>query len=1325
MAPPEGVQTLIQTINVPEFSPNKETWFVWKEKLEIHFCEINCTEENQKKAILLKSVGTEPYNLLHSLCSPASPVSKTFKDLCIILETHYTPPTIIYRERKAFYNAVKSSEETVSQWFARVKKLALNCKFGDNLDAFIVDKFVISLPDKIFEKMCEENENLTSSAVLKKAMIWEIKFSNKEHQSSSVNFIKKKKNYDNSKRRNDKNPQKGDAKGKNPCKHCGWKNHDSASCKFKDSVCHSCSKRGHLANICRSRKDKNGVNLVQNVANENNDSFDFSIYSIVGDSNEALYTLRIEINGKQLDVVCDTGAPCTFIPFSLYKRLNIGKLDRCLKPYCDYNGKRISMIGEFSANVKYGNVMKMVKVCVTDTENPPLLGRSFLRAFKFELVQVNSIGKDEKFSVTIDQIKSEFSEVFQDGLGTYNGDTISLPMVNGAKPVFCKPRPLPLAWKDKIETQLRELIKNGVLEPIDNSDWGTPIVPVLKPNGDLRICADYKITINKYLENFKYPLPRIDEIFASLEGGEFFTKLDMASAYNQLVLDDSSQHLCALSTHIGTLKMKRMPFGIKTAAAIFQKTMEALLRGIPGVVVYQDDITVTGKDFSDHMKNLRAVLNKLKSAGLKLNPQKCAFFQQRISYLGFSIDKFGLSKNDERFSNILKAPVPSNVSELRAFVGMANHYSKFIENFAQKLTPLYALLRKDTEFNWSGDCQKAYELIKAEVTSDAVLVHFNPTLPIILTTDASNTAVAGVLSHRFPDGLIKPVAFVSRALSKSESNYSTLEKESLAIIFCVTKLRQYLIGNHFTLQTDHKPLVSIFGEHKSLPIMAAARMQRWAFILSGFDYTIEYVKGTENSADNLSRMPQNCVMDTVENTYVNFIESDNNLKINFKDIARETKRDPILSKLSEAISSGKMLDYDQPDFMPFKNKINELTVEHDCILWGYRVVIPLKFRQQILNELHSSHLGIVKTKALARSYVWWPKLDNDIENLIQNCEPCRELQASPEKAKLIPWKPSDSVWSRIHVDFAGPVRNFYLFVVVDSFSKWVEVFKTKTITSAFTISKLRDLFSHYGLVDVLVSDNGTQFTSDEFKKFLYLNGVKHILTAPGNPSTNGQAENFVKTLKKSLMACFNSSGDSDFDIILSRFLCDYRNTKHCTTGESPAKLFIGRSLKTRFSSLKPPLVKEIILSSQEKLIKNFKGKREISFKKNDNIYVRDFTKPNKPSWQKAKVKEQLGPRSYTCILLHNNREIKRHTDQIQGATFYSDLAENQANINENENVVSDVEPLPSTSNAEVGNSETVTQRNLRPRAGGKSVKLKDLKIVLPRLTDLANFNQKK
>lgn len=236
--------------------------------------------------------------------------------------------------------------------------------------------------------------------------------------------------------------------------------------------------------------------------------------------------------------------------------------------YDDYGGHVIRHLGEFNAHINSLDQTAYLNVVVSNARDKPiLLGRDFFDTFGIQLVHngesinncnfsVNSI--NSSVQIVIDQIKTEFSGVFKSELGTYNEKPIHLDIKEGARPVFFKPRPIPLAWKGKVESQIEHLTNIGMLEPVDNSDWGTPLVPVLKPSGDIRICGDYKVTLNKHLMDYKYPLPRIDEIFASLQGGQLFSKLDLANAYNQLVR---------------VYRMKRLPFGIKTAGAIFQKTI--------------------------------------------------------------------------------------------------------------------------------------------------------------------------------------------------------------------------------------------------------------------------------------------------------------------------------------------------------------------------------------------------------------------------------------------------------------------------------------------------------------------------------------------------------------------------------------------------------------------------------------------------------------------------------------------------------------------------------------------------------------------------------
>ena len=375
--------TVYQATTLAEFSPQIEVWQLWKEKLDIHFCEINCTDDNVKKAILQKSIGAAPYAVVHSLCSPESPVSKTYKHLCDILETHYTPPSIIFRERKLFHCARKEDNETISEWYARTKKLALNCKFGEHLNAFLLDRFVMGLPDKIFEKLCEEDEKLQLEVALRKALIMEMKLLNKPEGDTHVNYVGRKQKYNNSpsaststaSRNNHHNNTKHFNKER-ACKHCGWPNHKSHECRYKESRCNNCSKLGHLANVSKSKTRTKRVNHVSDETNYNSDrnsSNNFCIYSIsCGDSSDYYY-ISVIFDGQQMKIACDSGSPCSLIPTSVFEKLNKNvSLRKCTLPYVDYGGNGIKVRGEYFASIEYRGTKRKLMVIVTDTNNIPL-----------------------------------------------------------------------------------------------------------------------------------------------------------------------------------------------------------------------------------------------------------------------------------------------------------------------------------------------------------------------------------------------------------------------------------------------------------------------------------------------------------------------------------------------------------------------------------------------------------------------------------------------------------------------------------------------------------------------------------------------------------------------------------------------------------------------------------------------------------------------------------------------------------------------------------------------------------------------------------------
>lgn len=274
--------------------------------------------------------------------------------------------------------------------------------------------------------------------------------------------------------------------------------------------------------------------------------------------------------------------------------------------------------------------------------------------------------------------------------------------------------------------------------------------------------------------------------------------------------------------------------------------MDRTLQGCKGTVCFFDDILVTGTTVADHLNNLESVFERLMDAGFRLNLTKCEFFQEKIKYLGHVIDRNGLHKDESKVQAIIEAQRPTNSTETKAYVGLINYYSRFFPNLATVLAPFYGLLKKDVKFIWSSECESAFKMVKKIVASDRVLTHFDPAVPVKLVCDASDKGIGAALFHVFDSGEEKPIAFISKILSPCQRRYSVIDREALAIFFGVKKLAHFLLGRKFTLQTDHKPLVALFGEKRGIPEMAAGRLQRWSVFLSNFEFDIQYIPGKTN-----------------------------------------------------------------------------------------------------------------------------------------------------------------------------------------------------------------------------------------------------------------------------------------------------------------------------------------------------------------------------------------------------------------------------------------------------------------------------------------------
>lgn len=957
----------VSILNMDKFNHKISDFVVFKERLKQSFIANKIEDSDRQKAILLCSLSEETYILLRNLCTPYLPDSKSYDELIRTLNDFFAPVKSVFAERLKFYTARKMEKESVSEWSARIKSLAANCSFGNELETVIRDVFTIGLGENNVRDRCfEENPTITLSKMIqiaqaKESVMHEIsnRFqSDLNIKTETVNYFKNKNSRKTS--RYGFSTQSGSSKqvnispnmgyrnssqGNSPqlakCSVCGRKNHKSSDCSFRNCICHKCNTKGHLASVCKKKTSRNH-NFIEE---ENNEMPIFNLGDVSFDhkGNAKPIYVKLIVENIPLNFEADSGFAYTAISEKCYlkyfKNKQLFTNDLTLK---DYIGVTFEPMGYLNLKVVYEQNEYVLKVYIIRNGGPPLIGRNGLNLLNLGICKIRYIDNDvDNSTKSITELINKFKNIFDNSLGTFNKQEIHLRLKDGAVPKFFKARPVPFALKPKIEDEVERLVKNGVLVPVEFSDWATPIVPIIKPNGNVRICGDFKVTINQYLVVQQYPIPRIEYLFSQLHGGDKFSKIDLSEAYQQVLLTEESRKFVTISTHKGLFSYTRLPYGITSAPSIFQKIMEQMFVNLPGVVCCMDDILVTGRNDQEHLSNLRKVLLRLEESGLKVKKEKCAFFQSCVKYLGHIIDKNGLRATDERVEAIKNAPIPTTVTQLKSFLGMVNFYCKFIPNASNVLQPLYNLLKKSTQWLWDKKCNKSFEKVKDMLMSNNVLTHFDPNKPVKLTVDASNFAVGAYISHIFENGFEKPIAFASRLLNPAEIKYSQIEKEALAIIFGVQKFFQYLYCKKFLLFTDHKPLLAIFNPKKGIPIFAANRLQRWAHILSAFDYDIQYVKSSNNYADFLSRLPDsqsenlakpnkdraityvhyNSDIDKI--SYLNYV-TDSKFPLDFTEIKKATQKDSILSKIIFYVNNGWPEKCNNPELLSFfqKKKMN-------------------------------------------------------------------------------------------------------------------------------------------------------------------------------------------------------------------------------------------------------------------------------------------------------------------------------------------------------------------------------------------------------------------
>lgn len=468
------------------------------------------------------------------------------------------------------------------------------------------------------------------------------------------------------------------------------------------------------------------------------------------------------------------------------------------------------------------------------------------------LLELKHLNKEEKQS--IERICTKYSDIFflpGDKLETTNICEQSIKLKNNINPIYTKPYRLPQALKTEVNKQITKMLKDDIIEE-STSEWSSPILLVPKKSESdqkWRLVIDFR-KLNENIVDDKFPLPNINDILDSLSGSIYFTHLDLQQGYYQVKLAPESRKYTAFSTSTGHYQLKRLPMGLKTSCSAFSRVMSIAMSGLAfeKCFIYLDDLIIFGRSLTVHNQNLIDVFERLRKVNLKLNPIKCQFLKKEILYLGHLVSADGISPDPEKTKVLEKFPIPQNTDEVRRFVAFCNYYRKFVPSFATITMPLNNLLKKNVPFVWTSECQNAFDFLKTSLMSAPILEYpdFSETNKFILQTDASDLAIGSVLCN----SNLKPVAYASRPLNKAERNYPVIQKELTAIVWAVKYFRPYLFGRTFTIMTDHKPLIYLFGMKDP-----SSRLIKYRLVLEEYDFEILYVKGKDNVvADALSRV---------------------------------------------------------------------------------------------------------------------------------------------------------------------------------------------------------------------------------------------------------------------------------------------------------------------------------------------------------------------------------------------------------------------------------------------------------------------------------------
>ena len=1195
--------------------------------------------------------------------------------------THKT----FYREaREEFYKLKQSPDENTTRFYSRVIELYKLAEFPEGSEFLVVDKLIhgcTNIDCKRKLMACDKSIDIKKCLeYLRRFESVDVTMSRLQEQSVDTTCNKvHAKGYHNKRQHNLTGER---SRNKNICQWCNGESHPRSKCPAKNANCNFCHKIGHYEKACRLKKRPGFTKQIQNAIRDS-DSDD--THSTHEDQDEPFLDIGVLGNetSKPREVLADitfhtkrpatlqgkvdTGAMVTCMPSSMLVDIGVKLSD--LQPsnakLRGVTGADLKTCGELTLRASCNGHTCKIRVVITELGSELILGLETCKVFRLITIattciqreitehveavhimdeaELNYVPLKQKWKkhlplgkVTgdpLEDLKSIFPDMFDGSVGLFEGE-VDLKVSPEAKPIQLSPRAVPVSIMSKLKSQLDKMEEEGIIRACpETTEWVHNVVIVSKKNGDIRICLDPR-NLNKYLIRNVHYTASWQDVQYSFKNGKYFSTLDAKSGYWTKKLSEKSQLLTAFNTPFKKYCFVRMPFGLSVSSEIFCEQMDRVLSGIPGTFPCADDVKIQGSTEEHHDIHLLETVSKAMAAGIKFNPQKCQIKKDKIEYFGRVVSRKGVEPCQQKVKAIVSLQPPTNKQELQSLLGTVNFMATFIPNLSKKTHMMRGLLKKNVHFAWTSDMEREFVSIKEAIASAVRLVHFDPSQPSVIETDASLKGLGAVLLQNG-----KPVKFISKSLTKAESDYSNIERELLAVLYACEKLHIYIYGQTVTIHTDHQPLETIFRKPISL---ASPRLQRMLLRLRIYDLQVKYVGANRVLvADTLSRLLTPETDPAIKNLDITIAQVLAIGSVKLKSLQFETKQDATLKALKELIVQG------WPDSMQDVPKIihpywcfrDELTMLDGLIMKGSRVVVPAALQRETLKRLHEGHQGLTATLQRARRTVYWPKLQDDISAVIHRCNEC---QIHANKKHRVPERQvsASRPMEIIGVDLFE-FKNKSALVTVDYYSGFLTIDAVISQTSDAIIKVFNNNFRKFGLAQRIISDNAACFTSEKFRNFCVDLEIDHTTSSPHYHEGNGRAERAIQTLRQIL-------NKSKSDLEVTNAVLAYLDTPISNDIPSPAELFYNRRINTSLGMMFEPTM----LSDTQKVKLSERRAAHLHTPSIKEEYFVDqpiwFTEDGSPEWKAGQIESKdTQPDSYWVINKESTRRIRRNIHDLK------------------------------------------------------------------------------